>query len=366
MSGPFGAGSTVGGMFTHTHTQRAASRHILVHLAAPVTLALVALFGFSALVPGRESSAQAAESSYSWPVKPFDRAHPVRANFGDPRTTFDGAPTVKGLMTSGGIFAFHFGIDISVPDGTAVYAVRSGVASLKSGRTVAVDSGNGFTAEYWHIVPTVTPGQQVVAHETVLGHVMKNYGHVHFSEFDHGKPVNPLAPGHLGPYEDETHPRVTSFGFRTSGGAELLPEFVRGSVGFVAGAYDLPALQVRGVWADLPVAPARLTWRIVRARDGHTVVAERTAFDVRSTMPDNGVFWSYYARGSRQNMSTFAKQRAWRQHGVYLYELTRRPYDTRRLANGIYELVVTATDIRGNSGSATQAFIVRNGGGADL
>jgi Peptidase family M23 len=366
VSGPFGAGSTVGGMFTHTHTQRAASRRILVHLAAPVAVALVSLFSFSALVPGRESSAQAAESSYRWPVKPFDEAHPVRANFGDPRTTFDGPATVKGLMTSDGIFAFHFGIDISVPDGTAVYAVRSGVASLRGGRTVAVDSGNGFAAEYWHIVPTVTPGQQVVAYETVLGQVMKDYGHVHFSEFDHGRPINPLAPGHLGPYDDETQPRVTSFGFRTSRGAELLPEFVHGSVVFVAGAYDLPALRALGEWAGLPVAPARLTWRIVRARDGRTVVAERTALDVRTTMPANDAFWSYYARGSRQNMSTFAKQRAWRQHGVYLYELTRRPYDTRRLANGIYELVVIATDIRGNSGSAKQAFIVRNGRGASL
>jgi murein DD-endopeptidase MepM/ murein hydrolase activator NlpD len=364
VSGPFGAGPTVSGMFTHTHTQRAASRRILVHLAAPVVLAVVSLFGFSELVPGREDAAQAAETSYRWPVKPFDRAHPVRANFGDPRTTFNGAPTVRGLMTSGGIFAFHFGIDISVPDGTPVYPVRSGIASLKGGRTVHVDSGNGFSAEYWHIVPAIRPGQEVVAYETVLGHVMKDYGHVHFSEFQNGRAVNPLAPGHLAPYEDNTQPRVTSVTFRSHRGGELLPEFVHGRVVLVAGSYDLPALQALAEWAGLPVAPARITWRIVRARDGRTVVAERTAFDVRSTIPDNRVFWSYYARGSRQNMSTFAKQRAWRQPGVYLYELTPRPFDTRRLANGIYELVVTATDIRGNSGSAKQGFIVRNGSGA--
>jgi peptidase M23-like protein len=364
VSDPFGAGPTVSGMFTHTHTQRAASMR-LSRLALAAAFGAIVLILGSELLPSEESSAQAAESSYRWPVKPFDRAHPVRANFGDPRTTFDGPATVKGLMTSDGIFAFHFGVDISVPDGTAVYAVRSGVASLKGGRTVRVDSGNGFAAEYWHIVPAITPGQQVVAYETVLGHVMRDYGHVHFSEFDHGRAVNPLAPGHLGPYEDATQPRVSSVAFQDGGGTELLPEFVHGRVVFVAGAYDLPALQVRGVWADLPVAPARITWRIVRARDGRTVVAERTAFDVRSTIPDNRVFWSHYARGSRQNMSTFAKQRAWRQSGVYLYELTQQPYNTHRLPNGIYDLVVTATDIRGNRGSAKQAFIVRNGGGAD-
>ena len=63
----------------------------------------------------------------------------------------------------------------------------------------------------------------------------------------------------------------------------------------------------------------------------------------------------------RQNVATFGIQRAWRTPGTYLYRLTRTPLDTRRLPNGVYRLVVTATDIRGNSGSLEQVFIVRNG-----
>ena len=55
---------------------------------------------------------------YSWPLKPFDRAHPVRGYFNDPRI-------------SGRSRAFHFGIDISAPNGTPVYAVRGGVVHLE-------------------------------------------------------------------------------------------------------------------------------------------------------------------------------------------------------------------------------------------
>ena len=50
---------------------------------------------------------------YPWPVKPFDRQHPVRAFFNDPRI-------------ADASHAFHFGIDISAPDRTPVYAVKPG------------------------------------------------------------------------------------------------------------------------------------------------------------------------------------------------------------------------------------------------
>ena len=59
---------------------------------------------------------------YPWPLKPFDRAHPVRAYFNDPRIAARSR-------------SFHFGIDISAPNGTAVYAVRPGVVHLQGGRS---------------------------------------------------------------------------------------------------------------------------------------------------------------------------------------------------------------------------------------
>ena len=56
----------------------------------------------------------AGAGAYSWPLKPFNRAHPIRGAFGDPRYHLD---------TEGSLSAFHFGVDIAAADGTRVYAV---------------------------------------------------------------------------------------------------------------------------------------------------------------------------------------------------------------------------------------------------
>jgi hypothetical protein len=276
--------------------------------------------------------------------------------------TFDGPSSPAVLMSGGGTFGFHFGIDISAPDGTPVYPVRSGTATVR-GEIVRVDSGDGFAAEYWHLAGvTVRTGQTVIARTTVLGRVRRGYEHVHFSECRRGTWVNPLAPGHLTPYRDTTTPRVTSIAFRSaSTGAELLPETVAGRVDIVAHADDSPSLRVPGMWRDLPVAPALVTWRVVRARDGGVVLGRQVAVDFRRTIPANATFWRFYARGSRQNMTQFASRRAWWEPGVYRYRLARAGLDTKRLPNGIYRVVVTATDTAGNAGSAAQVFIVRNG-----
>jgi hypothetical protein len=318
-----------GRMFTHTHIRSGARRRLVLSLAT-LSLAAVAV---SLVIPTTRASA--AGSGYNWPVKPFDRPHPVRANFGDPRTTFDGPPTLRSLMTSKGIFALHFGIDISTPDGTPVYPVRSGVASLVDDRVVSVDSGNGLVAQYWHIVPTIKAGQRVEAFKTVLGHVMKGYEHVQFTEIDHGRIVNPLAPGHLSPYQDDTAPRVSLISFRQSEtGPEVLPEFVHGRVVLIAQAYDVPALPVPGVWNNLPVAPALITWRVESAGDGKVVLPDQTAFDVRTTLPRVD-FWQCYARGTRQNMSTFDGQRLEGDGGLSLQAqqgpLRQRPPPERHL-----------------------------------
>lgn len=352
-------------MFTDTHTSSGAQRRTLggtsrALAAAALVLAAAAASNHTVTTEAAAGRTPQVAASYNWPVKPFRRAHPVRGNFGDPRTTFKAPATVRGLMTGNGVFAFHFGVDISAPDGTPVYAVRDGVASLRGGRTVRAEHGDGLATEYWHIVPAVRPGQEIEAEKTVLGYVMKGYEHVHFSEFRNGVTVNPLAPGHMGPYRDRTVPSLGGVSFRR-GSSEILPELVSGRIRLLVQAYDMPALRVPGVWNGLPVAPARLTWLVKRATDGRVAVARRESFDVRRTIPSNDAFWSVYARGTRQNMSTFQGRRSWRQPGVYVFALTRDPLDTRKLRNGIYRLVVTAEDIRGNESTTTQTFIVRNG-----
>ena len=53
-------------------------------------------------------------------------------------------------------------------------------------------------------------------------------GHVHLTEVDDGHYVDPLAPGHIGPYTDHTTPRVTATHFVTMNRQDGLPNLVRG------------------------------------------------------------------------------------------------------------------------------------------
>ena len=56
----------------------------------------------AALLVAPTHGAQAAANDatgYGWPVKPFDQPHPVRGNFGDPRTIFAGPPTQRTLLS---------------------------------------------------------------------------------------------------------------------------------------------------------------------------------------------------------------------------------------------------------------------------
>jgi murein DD-endopeptidase MepM/ murein hydrolase activator NlpD len=329
------------------------------HSSVAVWLVVAAVLVPVAVAADARPGAQARGGGYAWPVKPFAAAHPIRSTFGDPRTWFDGPPTPATLALGAGSFAFHQGVDIVAPDGTAVYPVRSGTARLGSSRTVIVDIGGGNVDQYWHIVPSVRKGQHVVAYETILGRIRPSYGHVHFTELHHGVAVNPLAPGHLELYRDTTPPTIKDIKFRKPGTSqELLPELVRGKVEIVVQASDLPDHGAPGIWAGMPTVPARVTWRVERARDEAPVTPEKTSFDVRQRVPRDRDFWSVYARGTRQNMATFKGHRYWRMEGVFIFRLG--VLDTRTLPNGIYTLVTTASDIGGNRATAHQTFLIYN------
>ena len=83
----------------------------------------------------------------------------------------------------------------------------------------------------------------------------------------------------------------------------------------------------------------------------------RTCLNARSRR-----YWSTYARGTNQNQSVFGSHYSYLQHGRYVFKLTPRPFDTRTLRNGVYDLVGTATDIAGRD-SARLRFAVGNGSG---
>jgi hypothetical protein len=340
-------------MFANTpHINRTTSYRALF------LIALVAALVVPALAP---SPSRAGRSGYSWPVKPFGSEHPVRGLLGDPRTIFSAPPTTEGALLGGGSFQFHFGIDIAAPGGTAVYPVASGTVTRRDDidNMITVDCGSGRSFEYWHITPLVHVGQSVTTSKTVLGRVTRRAKHLHFSEAQNGHYLNPLQVGHLGPYTDHGAPHIVSISVRKSVTELAFPNLLRGSVDLVVDAYDTSNVPVPGIWRDMPVAPALLTWQIRDLRP-RVVVGSTVAVDFRTAMPSNSSFWNVYARGSYQNMSVFGKHYSYREPGRYLYRLTPKPFDTTRLKDGVYDLVVTATDVRGNPTTASLRFTVHN------
>lgn len=244
--------------------------------------------------------------AYGWPVKPFDQQHPVRGFFGDPRI-------------AGSVHQFHFGVDVSAPNGTPVYATTSGRISLIHAETVSISAGDGVAFEYWHIVPIVRPGQTATAYRTLLGFIQKPWAHVHFSESRGGIYVNPLRRGGMGPFSDTTKPEVARILVRPNGDV-------------LADVADETPLAVPAPWAGLPVMPAVVRWRIDSG-------SWRTAADFRRTIPEASSFYSVYAPEATQN----------RTHVPGLYRI--------RLARGLHlraasRIVVQVIDESGNSSVA--------------
>jgi murein DD-endopeptidase MepM/ murein hydrolase activator NlpD len=303
-------------------------------------------------------AAPTVAAAYPWPVRPFNKAHPVRANFGDPRTVFSLSLFTNGLQGPGD-FQFHNGVDISATDGTPVYPVVSGTVKLFEGTEISVKTDDSRAFQYFHLVPVVQDGEKVIAKQTLLGYVGRGFGHVHLTEIRGFRAWNPLAPGGLAPYRDTMRPRVTSIFMRAAGAiAPLDPLGVCGTVSIVAEAYDWPSLRVPGTFAGFPVSPALVTWSL-RKVGGSVLQPEIAAFDVRTGLPTKPEFWDVYGRGTYQNAPRFANRQFNLMPGRFLYNLNQA-FDTRTVANGVYQVSAAAEDIRGNRTFLNQRFTIVN------
>jgi hypothetical protein len=318
-------------------------------MARRISLLTVTLLALAAAAP--------ALASYGWPVRPFHTQHPIRANFGDPRTVFFN-PLYSDGIDGPGSFSFHNGLDIAAPNGTTVYPVVSGTVKIIDASAVAVQTLDDRTFQYFHVIPTVVDGMKVLADVDRLGYIQAPYAHVHLSEIDGTKVTNPLLKGHLTPFVDKTRPHVDAVELRDEDGKLAEPLGLCGRISIAAEAADRQPLPVKGSFSGLPIAPALVTWQLQRV-GGAVVLAKRDAVDFRTTLPPPKDFWSTYARGSYQNAPRFGPQQFGSMPGSYLYELTPS-LDTRTLANGPYVLTVTASDERNNVGALTQRFWVFN------
>jgi hypothetical protein len=266
-------------------------------------------------------------------LKPFDRRHPVRGYFNDPRI-------------SGTSRAFHFGIDISAPNGTAVHAVRGGVVHLQGLHALSVLDGD-VSFGYWHVVPAVGHLQRVGRHQLV-GHVEAPWLHVHFAERRSGVYRDPLRPGALTPWRDSTKPQVTSI-VLSRNGRVLSPAAISGAVDVIAEAHQMPALAVPAPWNRLPVTPARLRWRV--RRGGRTVRSWHMPVDLGKDLLAQGAFRRIYAPGTRQNRVG--------RPGLYRFFLAHT-WSTTLLEDGSYRLEVEASDLYGNTGRRHLPFTIAN------
>jgi hypothetical protein len=267
--------------------------------------------------------------AYPWPVKPFDRQHPVRGFFCDPR-----------IGDAGGK-SFHTGVDVSAPDGTAVYAVAPGRVSIEGAQNVAVSAG-GRDFGYWHILPAAQDGAQVPLHG-LLGHIAPTWGHVHLAErtsdpAPQGTYWNPLRAGGLAPFADHGAPVVSRIV------TSRPPAGLWGLVDLIVETFDHPPISAPPPWHDIPVTPALVRWRLVR--NAQEVVPWRVAADFRKSFVPAVVansdvhFGDVYAPGTRQNHPN--------EPGLFRFWVARH-FDTRTYPDGDYRLDVEAADVRGNA-----------------
>lgn len=253
--------------------------------------------------------------AYHWPIKPFDRQHAIRAAFDDPR--------------SGG--SFHFGVDISAPTGTPVYAVAPGTV-FRYSDAIAVLRANGHEFSYWHVHATV-PEHSFVTTGERIGVVRPGFGHVHLAEFDGRTYVNPLRRGALAPFSDHTRPVVGPIVVREA--ASTITATVE--------AYDPPPVRPPWPWQKAVWTPALIRWRLLAY--GLPLVPWTTAVDSDVYHPERE-FHRVYAPGTRQNRPGRA--------GRYVFWLTHR----LALGDGSYDLQVRASDTRGNTGTGSLVFDV--------
>jgi hypothetical protein len=327
--------------------------------------------------------------SPGWPVSPRSVQHPIRGSFIDPRGADDN-----------GLSGYHFGIDINVDDqhpeagaptglSHRVYALDAGVvsapANVLSRRCVnrRVDAGH---FSYWHVSPTVAPGQQVRAGQQI-GWTCLGVWHVHLSEWQRYRGVrvwvDPLhRGGALLPYGDTATPVVSQIQFFTPPAQPRLPvkslkEPDTATPLIATGLHGLVELRVLafdpqsflGFLTRNPAWPTvwtlhKLSVEIRDLRSGR-VVLRRTSFEA-DQMPQTP-YLVHYAPGTVEDdnmQECVGPPQLPKCDGVtWLRPFSRfrqEFWDTRMVSNGDYRITVRAEDIAGNAAAKAVVVTTKN------
>ncbi len=338
-------------------------------------------------IPGRlEVSPTYNDRWRGWPVRPHDQQHPIRGSFLDPRPDPE-----RGAV-------YHDGVDVAVRDDRP----EKGAPSGRTHRVYAVEGGPVFLATprgvrgfahighfgYGHIDALVASGESVTPGQHI-GWTFEGDWHVHLSEFVFASdgtrlPVNPLRPGgKLRPYVDRAAPLIREIRFYTPAtptwkrrpntsvarlppsGQRLNREALLGRIdvrvrvddpqSFIGWFQELP-------WLAAPHHPFRLSVAITRLATGR-VVRRREVFRAERLLDLPA--GRHFAPGTEQNLPAHGCMRfhgSIRCDGIYWIRLfPLRYWDTTRLPDDRYRLVVRAWDVAGNLSKADVVVRIANG-----
>lgn len=322
----------------------------------------------------------------AWPVEPVFAQHPIRGGFLDPRPAA----------------VYHTGVDVSVRDDRpepdhppnrthTVFALEGGTVWMpedeekRACQSRLVHVGR---FGYSHVDPigTVRDGERVEAGQ-MLGWTCYHHWHMHLSEFSTqgGKRVyvNPLRPaGRLWPYTDTARPSIGALRFYTPANAAwqtvlgalysapegdpLSPRSLRGAVDVRALIGDRQSFEgwMTGRLSLLRTAVSPYEVRVILRRHLGKTISTRLVF--RATQLPTDPFNERYAAGTMQNLPVYEcrTEQPIRCTGQYWYHVSpsssAEAWDTTVMADGSYDLCVTALDIAENSARRCAMVTVAN------
>ena len=132
------------------------------------------------------------------------------------------------------------------------------------------------------------------------------------------------------------------------GKTDLKPDRIKGRVQICCVAYDTTPIHVPAPWSHMPVAPARLRYRIMCA--GRCVQPLRAGVDLR-VFRKPAAFHTVFGPDTRQNHPN--------KPGRYCFNLAH-DWNSAAFANGGYLLEVQAADVHGNRATSALPFTIRN------